>query len=64
MRFNNLLNQVTLELLTASFLDLKKRAAPGIDGVTWAEYSENYEAKIADLHSRVHRGAYRARPSR
>jgi group II intron reverse transcriptase/maturase len=64
MRFNNLLNHVTLELLTASFLDLKKRAAPGIDGVTWAEYSENYEAKIADLHSRVHRGTYRAQPSK
>ena len=29
MRFNNLLNHVTLELLTASFFDLKKRAAPG-----------------------------------
>ena len=64
MRFNNLLNHVTLELLTASFLDLKKQAAPGIDGVTWVEYSENYEVKIVDLHSRVHRGTYRAQPSK
>uniref|UniRef100_UPI00029A2453 reverse transcriptase domain-containing protein n=1 Tax=Schlesneria paludicola TaxID=360056 RepID=UPI00029A2453 len=64
MRFNNLLNHVTLELLTASFLDLKKQAAPGIDGVTWAEYSRNYEVKIVDLHSRVHQGTYRAQPSK
>ena len=64
MRFNNLLNHVTLELLTASYLDLKKQAAPGIDGVTWVEYSENYEVKIVDLHSRVHRGTYRAQPSK
>ena len=64
MRFNNLLNHVTVDLLTASFLELKKHAAPGIDGVTWAEYSENYEAKIVDLHSRVHRGTYRAQPSK
>jgi group II intron reverse transcriptase/maturase len=64
MRFNNLLSHVTLELLTDSFLDLKKQAAPGVDGVTWAEYSEGYEAKILDLHSRVHRGSYRAQPSK
>ena len=44
MRFNNLLNHITLELLTASFFDLKKQAAPGVDGVTWAEYADNFEA--------------------
>ena len=44
MRFNNLLNHVTPELLRASFFDLKKQAVPGIDGVTWAEYAENFEA--------------------
>ena len=64
MRFNNLLNHVTVELLTASFFDLKKQAAPGIDGVTWADYSEDFQAKIEDLHTRVHRGTYRAQPSK
>ena len=64
MRFNNLLNHITFELLTASFFDLKKQAAPGVDGVTWAEYADNFEAKITDLHSRVHRGTYRAQPSK
>ena len=64
MRFNNLLNHVTPELLQASFFDLKKQAAPGIDGETWAEYADNFEARIIDLHARIHRGTYRAKPSK
>jgi len=35
-----------------------------VDGVTWQEYEDGLEGRIADLHSRVHRGAYRAQPSR
>jgi group II intron reverse transcriptase/maturase len=63
-RFNNLLNHLTPELLRASFFDLRKQAAPGIDGETWAEYAENFETRITDLHSRIHRGTYRAQPSK
>ena len=63
-RFNNLLNHITPELLQASFFDLKKSAVPGIDGVTWAEYADNVETQIIDLHSRIHRGTYRAQPSK
>jgi RNA-directed DNA polymerase len=37
---------------------------PGVDGVTWQEYEQNLEANLIDLHARVHRGAYRALPSR
>jgi len=43
---------------------LKKKAAPGVDGVTWEEYGRDLEAKLIDLHGRIHRGAYRAQPSR
>lgn len=64
MRFNNLLNHITPELLKASFFDLKKTAVPGIDGVTWKEYSEGFEVRIEDLHVRVQRGTYRAQPSK
>jgi len=64
MRFNNLLHHVTPELLRASFFDLKKQAAPGIDGETWAQYAEDFAARIDDLHERVHRGTYRAQPSK
>jgi RNA-directed DNA polymerase len=64
VRFNNLLNHITPELLKASFFDLKKNAAPGIDGETWSEYAEDFETRIVDLHNRIHRGAYRAKPSK
>ncbi len=35
-----------------------------MDGVTWLDYETGLEDRLADLHSRVHRGAYRAQPSR
>ena len=63
-QFTALLHHVTLDLLRESFTSLKKDAAPGVDGVTWDEYETGLEDRLADLHSRVHRGAYRAQPSR
>jgi RNA-directed DNA polymerase len=63
-RFTALLHHVTLNLLRKSYEALKKDAAPGVDGVTWREYETGLEDRLADLHSRVHRGAYRAQPSR
>jgi RNA-directed DNA polymerase len=59
-----LLHHVTEERLRSAFFELRKRAAPGIDGVTWHSYSVQLDERIADLHGRVHRGAYRAKPSR
>jgi retron-type reverse transcriptase len=35
-----------------------------VDGVRWQGYGQDLEANLRDLHARVHRGAYRARPSR
>ena len=43
---------------------LKPKAAPGVDGVTWGDYGQDLEDNLQDLHARVHRGAYRAKPSR
>ena len=63
-QFTALLHHVDFELLGAAFSWLKRDAAPGIDGVTWKEYEQNLEANLIDLHARVHRGAYRALPSR
>jgi RNA-directed DNA polymerase len=63
-RFTALLHHVTVDLLRESFLRLKKQAAPGVDGVTWDEYEQGLEDRLMDLHGRVHRGAYRAQPSR
>jgi RNA-directed DNA polymerase len=63
-KFTALLHHVTTELLEASYQKLKKQAAPGVDGVTWQEYGEGVEEKLRDLHDRIHKGSYRAQPSR
>src|SRR5208283_4962263 len=63
-RFTNLLHHVSVDLLRQSFFALKRKAAPGVDGVRWQEYEAGLEDRLIDLHSRVHRGAYRAQPSK
>jgi len=63
-RFTALLHHLNVRLLRDSFYALKHQASPGIDGVTWQEYETGLEDRLVDLHSRVHRGAYQARPSR
>jgi RNA-directed DNA polymerase len=63
LRFTALLHHVTVDLLRSSYYSLKRQAAPGVDGVTWEEYGQDLEARIVDLHGRIHRGAYRVRPS-
>src|SRR5262252_2999412 len=64
MKFTALLHHLTVDLLRESFYSLKRKAAPGVDGVTWQEYETGLEDRLVDLHGRVHRGAYRALPSR
>jgi hypothetical protein len=59
-----LLHHVNIDVLRASFFELKKTAAPGVDERTWTEYAEHLEANLLGLHARVHTGAYRALPSR
>ena len=63
-KLTSLLHHVTVERLRASYLALKRKAAAGVDGVSWDEYGQDLEARLVDLHGRVHRGAYRAKPSR
>ena len=64
LKFTALLHHVNEDCLTEAFFNLKRTAAVGVDGVTWQEYERNLEANITDLHGRIHRGAYRAKPSR
>jgi RNA-directed DNA polymerase len=63
-KFTALLHHVTVDLLRESFLALKRRAAPGVDGVTWEDYEVGLEGNLLDLHARVHSGGYRALPVR
>ena len=64
LKFTSLLHHVNENLLHEAFLDLKKTAAVGIDEVTWHDYERDLEDRISDLHGRIHRGSYRAKPSK
>ena len=63
-RFTALLHHINVERLRTAYHALKKDAAPGVDGVMWRQYGEHLEENLQELHARVHRGAYRAKPSR
>ena len=63
-RFTALLHHVTADLLKDAYSWLKRDAAPGVDGLTWQAYGQDLEANLVALHERVHRGGYRALPSR
>ncbi|MCP5119557.1 MAG: group II intron reverse transcriptase/maturase, partial [bacterium] len=64
LQFTALMHHVTIDLLRRSYQSLKRRAAAGVDGMTWSAYGEDLEERLADLNGRLHRGAYRAKPSR
>jgi len=64
LKFTALLHHVSVQLLEYGFYALKRDAAPGVDGVTWKEYETGLSERLKDLHSRVHRGTYRAQPSK
>src|SRR5262245_20452634 len=63
-RFIALFHHISNDLLDEAFYELKENAAAGVDGLTWRDYEQNLERNLEDLHARVHRGAYRALPSR
>src|ERR1039458_528876 len=63
-RFTALLHHVDVERLRRAYLALKRKASPGIDGTTWQQYGQTLEANLTELHGRVHRGTYRALPSK
>jgi RNA-directed DNA polymerase len=63
-KFTTLLHHISTDHLEQAFLELKEDAAAGVDGLRWQDYAANLERNLEDLHARVHRGAYRAQPSR
>src|SRR5664280_2364889 len=63
-RFTSLLHHISIELRGEAFFELKEDAAPGVDGLTWRTYEADLDRNLTDLLERVHRGAYRALPSR
>ena len=63
-KFTALFHHLSTDLLDEAFYELKENAAAGVDGLTWREYEADLDRNIDDLHNRLHRGAYRALPSR
>jgi len=63
-RFTALLHHVNADTLRTAFFALKRKAAPGVDGVTWQDYEADLEPNLEDLHAKVQRGVYRPQPSR
>ena len=64
VRFTSLLHHVNVDLLRESFMKQNRKASPGVDQVTWKEYGRDLEDRLQDLCDRVHRGTYRAKPSK
>jgi group II intron reverse transcriptase/maturase len=63
-KFTALFHHLTLARLRAAFESIERRAAAGVDGVTWEQYAGRLDEKLRALHARLHRGAYQAKPSR
>src|SRR6266852_4794844 len=63
-RFTALLHHVSLSRLRWAYWAISPKAAPGVDGVTWAAYGQDLDVNLRDLHERVQQGRYRASPSR
>jgi group II intron reverse transcriptase/maturase len=64
VKFTSLLHHVTATLLRDSYYHLKKNAAAGVDEETWSEYFMGHWDRIENLRERIHKGSYRAQPSR
>lgn len=64
LQFTNLLHHVTEEHLDTAYRKLNPKAAKGIDRVTWHEYGESLKERLATLHEQIHKGSYRAKPSK
>jgi group II intron reverse transcriptase/maturase len=61
-RFRGLARLLDRRMLEEAFRKLKRKAAPGIDGVSHAEYARNLNENLLALESRLKEGKYRARP--
>ena len=63
-RFRSLYREINLSLLYESFGQLKRSAAPGIDGVTVASYEEDLDNNLRQLLERLVAKRYRAQKVR
>jgi RNA-directed DNA polymerase len=64
MRFLSIAHLLTVGLLVNAFYSLRKRASPGVDGVTYSQYEVKAVENIERLHDRLKSGRYRVQPLR
>jgi len=63
LRFTNLFHHVyAVDHLRQAYFELKKQAAPGMDGQTWSDYGQELESNLLNLSHRLARGTYHAAP--
>jgi RNA-directed DNA polymerase len=63
-RFTALFHHLDVAALERAFRRLRRRAAPGVDGMTVAVYEQNLEDNLRELHACLHAGQYRPLPAR
>ena len=65
VKFTALMHHIyRIDTLRFAYSQLKRQAAPGVDGETWRHYGEALEENLQNLSHRLKRGAYRAKPVR
>jgi len=60
--FSSLAHLINVDLLKAAYQKTRKDSAPGVDGMTAAQYGQNLETNLADLHRRLKEKRYKAPP--
>ena len=60
-KFRNLYGLLNERNLRESFYKLKRKAAPGVDGVTFEQYENNLESNLEDLVKRLKGKRYKAK---
>ena len=61
--FTSLAHLIDRELLREAFGQLRREAAPGVDGQTAEEYCADLDVHLMDLHERLRSQQYRATPA-
>jgi len=63
-KFYSIAHFLTKEALWGAFDSLRKDAAAGVDGVTYADYEEHLIENLCKLHEKLKSKTYRAKPLR
>src|SRR5260370_41278562 len=63
-RFTALLHHVNVDTLWTAFCALKRKAAAGVDGVTWQDHEADLGRNLEHLQGKSHRASHRPQPPR